>query len=232
MYIMEYTHNLKNDQFMNEFIFKNKKNGYFVEIGACTGIRSSQCYAFEKYLEWNGIAVEPQKYFHKELIKNRKNVSFNAISDANSTVEFTEIQNKNMCSGITKKINDLEDKRKFKIQKFRKNEIKYTVESVTLKTLLDKYNSPLTIDWIAIDAEGCELCILSKFFEENNNKYKVMAFSLETNKTDFVKMDEILKKNDYVEVFNPLIKNMRYRGQIVDWEKYYVHCDLKSTIDL
>ena len=29
---------------MNEIIFKNKLNCYFVEIGACDGIKESQCF--------------------------------------------------------------------------------------------------------------------------------------------------------------------------------------------
>jgi FkbM family methyltransferase len=223
---MNYKHNFKNDKFMNDIIFKNKEHGYFVEIGACDGINESQCYIFEKQLNWDGICVEPQKSYRYDLTKNRKCVSFNAISDSNEIIEFTEIPNKNMCSGITKKIDDLENKRNFKIENFRTNDIKYNVDCITLKVLLDNHNSPKIIDCVAIDAEGCELCIVKKFFEENNHKYKVLAFSLETNKTDLKMINEILINNQYIEVLNPFLKDITYKNKQVDWEKYYIHKDI------
>ena len=58
---MDYKHDLKNDEFADKYIFKHKQNGYFVEIGACDGINISQCYFFENNLNWDGIAIEPQK---------------------------------------------------------------------------------------------------------------------------------------------------------------------------
>ena len=45
-YIMDYKHDFKNDEFADKYIFKHKLNGYFVEIGACDGVNSSQCYFF------------------------------------------------------------------------------------------------------------------------------------------------------------------------------------------
>ena len=223
---MSYKHNFKNDKFFNENVFKNKTKGYFVEIGACNGINASQCYFFEKYREWNGICVEPQKNYYESLSKNRKNVCFDAISNTNSKVMFTEIPNKKMCSGITQKINDLENKRNFKIGKFRTQDIEYEVQSKTLKNLLDDYKSPQIIDWVAIDAEGCELCILKKFFEENDNKYKILAFSLETNKTELKEINEILINNNYIEIFNPFLKGIKFKNKEIDWEKYYIHKDI------
>ena len=45
------------DKIIREFFFKNKKNGFFVEIGAFDGIQGSNCYHFEKFLNWDGIAA-------------------------------------------------------------------------------------------------------------------------------------------------------------------------------
>ena len=49
-----------------------KTNGYFVEAGAAGGITSSNTYVLEKQLHWQGICVEPLKFFYDILIKNRK----------------------------------------------------------------------------------------------------------------------------------------------------------------
>ena len=87
---MKYQSDILIDKFINEIIFKNKKDGFFVEIGSLDGIIFSNSYIFEKYLNWNGICVEPDKRWHEEITNNRKcNLSFNAISDnSNKIVEF------------------------------------------------------------------------------------------------------------------------------------------------
>jgi FkbM family methyltransferase len=223
-------HNFKNDQFMNDYIFHNKENGYFVEIGACDGITQSQCYHFEKHKNWEGIAVEPQRFYHSKIKNNRKNFCDKAIGNCVKTLKFVEIPNKRMCSGIVQQVDLLEDKRNFKIQSYRKQDIEYDVEMIPLVNLLDEYNSPDIIDFIGIDAEGCELIILEHFFE-NNTKYTVGAFSLETNETDLPKMKQILFENDYVEVTNPLLKDVRYKNKPITWEKYFIHKSIVDNID-
>ena len=63
----------KQDEYVYNTFFKNKKEqGFFLEIGASNGIHMSNCYFYEKELNWNGIAIEPRKDAYNELIKNRK----------------------------------------------------------------------------------------------------------------------------------------------------------------
>ena len=47
-----------------------KKNGYFVEVGACDGITLSNSYLLEKKFGWKGLLCEPSKFFLKKLKKN------------------------------------------------------------------------------------------------------------------------------------------------------------------
>ena len=56
------------------FYFKDKRNGYFVEFGACDGKYLSNTYYLEKELNWSGILSEPAKIWHKGLAKNRKSI--------------------------------------------------------------------------------------------------------------------------------------------------------------
>ena len=54
-------------------LFKNKKNGFFIEAGAYDGEKYSNTLLFETTLNWNGILIEPNpKYFEDLLNKNRK----------------------------------------------------------------------------------------------------------------------------------------------------------------
>ncbi|XP_068965378.1 uncharacterized protein [Bombus flavifrons] len=54
-------------------IFKDKKNGFFVECGAYDGETRSNTLVLERYLDWNGLLVEADPLnFSKMLRKNRK----------------------------------------------------------------------------------------------------------------------------------------------------------------
>ena len=62
---------LRQDLFvLNELGYKRK--GYFVEFGAANGLYISNTYLLEKKFEWVGLLSEPAKFWHKELINNRK----------------------------------------------------------------------------------------------------------------------------------------------------------------
>ena len=61
----------KQDEYVYNNYFKDKKDGFFLEIGADDGIRFSNCAFFEKTLGWNGIAIERHKHIrdrHSYLI--------------------------------------------------------------------------------------------------------------------------------------------------------------------
>ena len=87
---MIYQSDILIDKFINEIIFRNKKDGFFVEIGALDGVIFSNSYIFEKYLNWSGVCIEPDSRWKDSIIQNRKcNISFNVISDtSNLDVEF------------------------------------------------------------------------------------------------------------------------------------------------
>jgi hypothetical protein len=48
-----------------------KRNGYFVEIGACDGKFLSNTYLLEKEFGWTGIVVEPARVWEHDLHQNR-----------------------------------------------------------------------------------------------------------------------------------------------------------------
>ena len=49
------------DRILKDYFFKDKKKGFFVEIGAFDGITGSNCFYFENIQAWDGIAVEASK---------------------------------------------------------------------------------------------------------------------------------------------------------------------------
>ena len=51
-----------------------KRNGFFVEFGACNGFDLSNTLLLEKDFGWNGILCEPVLTWKKDLIINRNSI--------------------------------------------------------------------------------------------------------------------------------------------------------------
>jgi len=163
------------DKIIKEIFFKNKKNGFFVEIGAFDGIQGSNCYHFEKFLNWDGIALEPSRIQFEKLKKNRKCKILNeAVSHEIKEVEFIEV-----IEGLTQMsgINDNFYQRNMNI--ISNNERSKT-QSINLKTITFEQAVPKNtdIDYLSIDIEGGEMDLLNSInFHDNDIK----VISVENN---------------------------------------------------
>ena len=192
-YIYEpFYHDLYNDIFYKDVVFGNKRNGYFVEVGALDGIRMSQSFLFERTLGWNGIVVEPNPTWKEELKLHRNcNISTEAISDSNGTAVF-ECREIPSYSGLKSSINDA-----------RMSEVvgEFDVNTLTLCSLFDKYKTPEVIDWVSIDTEGCELDIIKQYFKENK-KYKINLINFESNEIYHAPL--LFNDQPYLKIKRPL----------------------------
>ena len=94
------------DKIIKDFFFRNKDNGYFVDIGAYDGIMGSNSLHFERFLKWNGVAVEPSEIQFKKLKENRSCKIINkAISSTVKEVEFMDVvEGLTQMSGINNEI--------------------------------------------------------------------------------------------------------------------------------
>ena len=54
-------------------VLNEKKNGYYVELGASHSTRGSNTYLLESQFDWKGVSFEIVPEFHKEVSENRKN---------------------------------------------------------------------------------------------------------------------------------------------------------------
>jgi FkbM family methyltransferase len=150
------------DKFVNENIFKDKKKGVFVDVGAHDGISYSNSYYFEKENEWTGICVEPHPTIFPQLIKNRKATCFQVcIGNAEGLVDFMKVDGAaEMLSGMT---HGLDPRHLARIN----NEINalgglasvIKVPIRTLSSLLKEINL-LEIDFLSVDVEGGEMEVI------------------------------------------------------------------------
>jgi FkbM family methyltransferase len=190
--------------------YNEKRDGYFVEIGAYNGIEISNTYLLESQYGWKGICSEPIPKQYELLTHNRLNshCDNNALySESGLTLSF-DIANDNFFSGISNNI-DIE-----KYHMVYKNKTQINVTTITLTELLEKYNAPSFIEYLSIDTEGSELEILKGC---DFNKYKFGFITIEHNYIeprrtkirDFLvsKGYSYLKENqwddDYVLTINP-----------------------------
>ncbi len=97
----------KQDEYLENNIFKGFKNGFFVDIGSHDGVTFNNTLYFEKNNNWTGINVEAIEDVYNRLSFNRPNcININkAICNSEGKEEF--IQNKGypeMISGLKKTI--------------------------------------------------------------------------------------------------------------------------------
>jgi len=172
-------------EFLNREYFKNKRDGYFVDIGANDGVNASNSHYLETVLGWNGVCVEPLPNIYEILVKNRNCKCLNvAITEEAKYYDFLQINSIrrpeiyiDMLSGIV----DYYDERH--INRIDKEVIKENGSKTIIKVKGETFNiiEQIDIDYVSIDTEGNELSILKSI---DFDKYNIFAFSVENNYND------------------------------------------------
>tara|TARA_Y100000992_G_scaffold243367_1_gene174403 strand:+ start:87 stop:941 length:855 start_codon:yes stop_codon:yes gene_type:complete len=178
------------DKIIKNHFFQNNKNGFFIEIGAYDGIIGSNCCHFEKFLNWEGIAIEASKIQYDKLKNNRKCKTVNkAISNKIKDVEFVEvIEGLTQMSGINNENNTA-----IEIINNNKNS-KTKISKITTTTFEEEIKSNLEIDYLSIDIEGEELDLLKSI---DFNKYTIKVISVENNVPDKFNYNTFFKSKNF-----------------------------------
>ena len=169
-------------------IFNNKKNGFFIELGANNGLIQSNTAFFEKYLEWKGILIEPSYKGYIECKKNRKNsicLNYACVSnDFNEKFIYGDFANNSLMGSIN--------------GSRRKNNELVKVQAITLEKILNKYKIK-HIDFLSLDTEGYELNILKGL---NLDKYRPNYMLIEIYKKDYENIIKFLEIKKYKLISN------------------------------
>ena len=129
------------DQYLAENLFKGRRNGFFVDIGANDGVSFSNTYYLEKTLGWTGFCFEPNPVVYERLLENRKCNCINCgIADFNGKATFLKIEgNAEMLSGLIDKYDPRHIERIEKeLQLYGGKKGTIEIECVRLKDILDK----------------------------------------------------------------------------------------------
>ena len=178
------------DKIIKNYFFQNKKNGFFIEIGAYDGIIGSNCYHFEKFLNWEGIAIEPSQIQYDKLKNNRTCKTINkAISNHKKDVEFLEV-----IEGLTQ-MSGINNENYTAIEAIKKSEKSKTkISKITTTTFDEEITSNTEIDYLSIDIEGGELDLLKSI---DFNKYSIKIVSVENNVPDKFNYDSFFKSKNF-----------------------------------
>lgn len=170
-----------------------KQNGFFIDIGSTDGKSISNTYILEKYFDWSGLLVEPNKYWIESLKKNRKSsICTDAVfSKSNMTLKFID--------SYFPELSSL-DHDSLEIYSFPKL-IREThqVNTISILDLFIKYLVPKEIDYLSIDIEGLEFQVLKDF---DFNLYNIKIITCEHNSSKNKELiSELLTNNGYKETF-------------------------------
>lgn len=184
------------DKYLDEVIFRGKREGVFIEFGASDGIRFSNTYYFEKNLNWNGICIEPNPVLFPLLEKNRACICINGcITDFKGTSDFFLIHGYGVgLSGLLGKYDPgrVEVLKKEIAPYSSKSEV-IEVECYSLNDILHEYGI-FNIDYLSIDTEGGELDILKSI---DFNVFFVDVISVEVHHRENNKIRSFLTEKGY-----------------------------------
>jgi FkbM family methyltransferase len=179
----DYYSQYQQDKYLNEHLFKNKKNGTFVDIGAHDGISLNNTYFFEKECGWQGICFEPMNGIFQKLQNIRSCICIQGcVAPQQGEVDFIEIASHpsltEMLSGM---VTTYDPRHKMRlVYETQALGIPYQIvkkKAYTLNDVLEEHKL-YTIDYISLDTEGGELDILKSI---DFNRFTIRVISVENN---------------------------------------------------
>lgn len=173
-----YYSQFEQDKIVYECYFKNKTDGYFIDIGTHNGIDFSNTKFFED-IGWTGVCVEPNPIIFKQLQSVRKcKCVMKAIADRVGTAQFFQMLDSDMLSGLVDEFSQKGIKNIYANLKDTEKGFNYIDTELDL---FDNIVDQTEIDFLSIDTEGNELKILQTI---DFDKYNIKVITLENNEYD------------------------------------------------
>lgn len=151
----------------------DKRDGYFVDVGAFDGVTLSNTYALERELGWRGVCVEPlpAEFAKLRAVRSPSTVCYN-VAAASVSGQSLELAVAGMLSGDVTKLTAHAHKPEVRDAE------RIHVLTLTLTEMLDKANAPSFIEFMSLDTEGSELDVLQGL---DFSRYRFGYLSIEHN---------------------------------------------------
>ena len=186
--------------------FKNKRNGFYVDVGCYHPLEGSNTYLLYKK-NWRGINIDVNPLSVELFDFSRKddlNINL-AISDKKSKIKLYFRKKINMLNTVSKKLAKIHFLNGFQEK---------TVKADTLNSVLkkSKFNNQ-SIDFLNLDIEGNELIALKSL---DFKKYKPKLICVEIHNHE----EMYNHRSDYL-VRNPTYKFLMKKNYKVLWSKKF-----------
>ncbi len=202
----EYHSQYQQDLITNQLLFRHKRNGFFVDVGAYDGITGSNTYFFENILDWNGVCVEPIPTIFNKLKDARKSINLQACAwTENTKKKFTCISGyAEMLSGLSDQYHPDHVNRINTEAQQHNDKIEFIdMDCIDINDILS-LSAGKTIDLLSIDTEGSEFQILSHI---DYNKHDISVIVMENNYNDD-DVRQMLVSNGYEFLFRQQIDDV------------------------
>lgn len=210
-----YNSQYSQDEIVHKNFFKDKKNGYFVDIGAYDGITQGSNSLFFEELGWTGVCVEPNPNLFEKLKQNRKCKCYNVAIDNNiGEMNFMLIKGHDAPNTLGRLIDDTNT---IDVSRLKNNlNQDQTWEIIVVKTeIFDNVVDNNKIDYLSIDTEGNEIRILETIDFE---KYDISVLSLENNYRD-ARYENFFKDKPYTRFTNTGCDEIWVKNSILEENK-------------
>ena len=190
------------------FMLKEKREGFFVEFGACDGVTLSNTLLLENGYGWTGILAEPNPHWSVGLKSNgRCRISKKCIAaESGHSAPFAHIPAMPELSRIADIVPDDIHERNGN----RGQTDQIHVETLSLLDLLRENDAPEMIDYLSIDTEGSEYEILKTFdFAVYRFRLISVEHAGETHKRESIR--SLLEGKGYA----------RWRPELSRWDDWY-----------
>ena len=169
--------------------FRDRRDGFYLDIGASHHQIYSNTYFLEHNLGWQGIAVEPMTNFEPGYLEYRPRTRFRPffVSDvSNQSAKMYTHGDKFMATSSNKTF----------VERFGLNPTEFVAPTITLNDLLDREKVE-AVDFVSMDIELSEPKALAGF---DINRFKPELFCIEAHLEVRQQILDYFARNGYVLV--------------------------------
>src|SRR5262245_44499699 len=165
------------DEFLDRMVFRGRRGGVFVEIGAFDGITGSNTLFFEIFRDWSGLLIEASPRLHAEAQRLRDTPCLQvAVAPESGDAEFLDVRRGyEQMGGLVASLSE-NVKRIIEADSRTESEV-IRVPTRPLADILADHGL-FRIDYVSIDIEGGELAVLSTF---PFDRFEIGTWSVEVN---------------------------------------------------
>jgi len=167
------------DLFVDNFIFRGRREGFFVDVGAYDGVTYSNTCFLERELGWRGICFEANPRAHAKLVAARKALAVNAgVGAAERSLRFLSLpESGEMGSGFLDFYPPEYQRDEWVAEMCQKGGALHEVKILQFNAALQSHGCT-HIDYLSIDTEGADFEILRSL---DLARFKVAVVDIENN---------------------------------------------------